>query len=248
MAFRILSLLAAACLGTAAPALATVIISQTYETVATVPLKQTFGTTRDWRAEAMEPRIRREEPAQLCFMVEGGDQACTSIISQAENGAPFLNYTKIKKLAVVAAAPQVKALVLEALFPQDLNMSIQTSLWTYSRETDSFGPVLTFALTEVGRYRILADGPLAGHVLTAEFVPGKNENRYDAHRFRITAYRWMGARFEQVLSYVTPERFDGETEESADEVQENIFAHEMPRIRALLKQVYPEMKARIPPP
>lgn len=248
MAFRFLALagLALASVGAAAATIST----PAYHVVTTLPLKAAFSTTGEWRAIASQVTTRDKPadiPARICFAAPDQTE-CTLITSRAENGAVALHYSQVKSLRIAAIAPRTKAVVFDALFPHDLGMSIQTSLWTYDRENDQFVPALTFALTEIGKYRIFATGPLAGHVMTAEFVLGENEDRYGGHRFAITAYRLTGHRYVQVLSYVTPDRFKGETEESDDLIEEDVFAHEMPRIRALLKQVYPETKPRIPPP
>lgn len=151
----------------------------------------------------------------------------------------------MKGLRVAALGAGRRAVVLDALFPNDLRMAVQTTLWTYDRDNDAFMPALVFSLTEVGSYRIFAEGPLAGHVVTAEFVPGENEDRYGSHRFRMTVYRWMDATgLVEVLSYVTPQRYAGETEEADDDVDAEVIPSEVPRIRALLKQVFPQ--TRIP--
>jgi hypothetical protein len=208
-----------------------------------LPVKAEFDTTGDWRVIGSQVTRDADVPARVCFRKgnEAGD--CTLIMSAAENGAPVINFSQIKRLKVVNIAPRQKAVVLDALFPNDLRMAIQTTLWTYDRDNDTFMPRLTFMLTSIGKYRIFASGPLAGHVVTAEFVSGENEGRHDGHRFLITTYRWMGKMgFVQVLSYVTPNRYDGETEDSPDEVQGDIFVLETPRIRALLKQVFPQTR------
>jgi hypothetical protein len=207
-----------------------------------LPLKVELGTTGDWRVIGSMVTGDADVPARVCFRKGNEAGECTLIMSGAENGAPVLNYSKVKGLKVVPIAPGQKAVVLDALFPNDLRMAVQTTLWTYDRENDTFMPRLTFALTEVGRYRIFATGPLAGHIVTAEFVLGENESRYDSHRFLITVYRWMGSRFVQVLSYVTPQRYVGETEESDDDVDGPVIDGELPRIRTLLKSVFPQRR------
>jgi hypothetical protein len=210
-----------------------------------LPLKAEFGTTGDWRVIGSQVTRDADVPARVCFRKGNEPGDCTLIMSAAENGAPVINFSQIKRLKVVNIAPRVKAVVLDGLFPNDLRMAIQTTLWTYDRENDTFMPRLTFALTEVGDYRIFADGPLAGHIVTAEFVP-EGESRYDSHRFLITVYRWIGSRYVQVLSYVTPQRYAGETEDSDDDVDAEPIPTEVPRIRALLKQVFPQ--TRLPKP
>jgi hypothetical protein len=245
MAFRFLRLALAAAL-LASPAFAADDGIARKDAV-NLPLKADFGTAGDWRVIGSTVTSDADVPARVCFRRanEAGD--CILTMSAAENGAPVINFSQIKRLKVVTIALRQKAVVLDALFPNDLRMAIQTTLWTYDRENDTFMPRLTFMLTSIGKYRIFASGPLAGHVVTAEFVSGENEGRHDGHRFLITAYRWMGTMgFVQVLSYVTPNRYDGETEDSPDEVQGDIFVHETPRIRALLKQVFPQTRSPKP--
>jgi hypothetical protein len=117
----------------------------------------------------------------------------------------------------------------------------QTDLWTYQPAAEEFECIATLSTTNNGEVRILDHGPLAEHIVTADFVWNfaEGETHYEPHRYQMTVRRFDGASgfYDDILHYVTRNKYPSTADSPSNEA--DVVEHELPNIQRFLKLIYP---------
>lgn len=234
----------AACTGSlrATPALD----GDTVSAALSLPLRRPFGTRADWRVTAFqapgdEGRFG-DVPARICFNrgAAGAPESCVRLMRAATNDAERLVYQTVTGLSVtrlVRAPVPVSAVLAQAEMSYGgSGTSEQYALWSYAGADDRFARLATFQTSEQGEFQIIDNGPLAGCVVTADFLLGAGETHFGRHRFAISVHQLNAASmtYTEILHYVTAGKYP-----SLDEGGVDVIRPEMPATLRILRFVYP---------
>lgn len=221
-----------------------------FEAVKTLPLQEPFATKSAWSVTAYQPAggpaRTGDTPARICFWKPPSDDGkdCTSLTSVGritENQPSYdtLVYQSVTNVSVVplthAPKPQMAVKLEAAMSYGGSGSATQISLWTYDPALDQFHSILALAVPNLGEVRLFDDGPLAGDIVTAEYIWGANETHYEPHRYWIELKRFNPASgyYDNVLSYLTSGKYNGEGKDIG------VVRHELPQIQLLLKDIGP---------
>lgn len=221
-----------------------------YVAVKAIPLQDSFGTATPWMVTAYEEQEEtREEipdvPTKICFSngSEAWPSSCEFMTRPADEDVS--NFQYVRELKVVQLTPTLKGVLFQAMSNYGgPGSSFKNVIWVYDRAHDKFAKSVTFYLSEISQFRIFADGPLAGTIVTANFTwfLSEEEAHFDPHRFTINVYwhfvAFFGAQFyEEVLQYLTLDKYDFEK-------GDDVIASELPRLRRILETAYPDGRGR----
>jgi len=210
----------------------------TFVEVKTLALKEPFGTKKDWKVTAYQPEEHQmgDIAAKVCFWVDPAqrDYHCESVLH-------FHGLQSVKKLTLVPvrrANPAVWGVLLVAYSNRSADGSrTSVTIWTYDRFYDDFEFAGVTAVSEIGEYRILSEGPFAGYLIAAEGTreeaghSGPRHFKMEIDKYgRVEGERTAG--YRQVLGYVTSKTYDSK------EVQ--VITPELGNIQCFLGVVYPE--------
>lgn len=200
--------------------------SFSFTEIKTIPLKQVFGTTKDWHVTAYQP-LGDDAAAKLCFWFEASKKQadCTSIISTLPHGGMTYHYQTVKELAVISTPHLVK--FVAQFSGGGSGLLDQVSFWRYEKDTDVFIPAGRITLSEQSEYQLLGEGWL----LTADAHLSEGETHFAPHRFAITAYQYApSAGYEKRFSYLSPVKYP-----SLDDTDKiDVISREMPEIKKRL--------------
>lgn len=220
------------------------------------PMKEVLSLDLDaispgWRVSAYQADGDRDEawvsntPARVCFHEPQPtrDQHCRSLLVEP-NMVPGDVFQTVKDLSVVpltSAAPVRWAVRVRSQSSYGGSGWLdRVDLWTFDSSPDQFHLLHTFTVSGQGEVRIITDGPLNGHVITADALWMAGETHFGRHHFAITVYRLdmsLGIYWE-LLRYVTKGRYP-----SFDDVDDiEVVSHEIPEVQRLLAQVFPTAK------
>lgn len=221
-----------------------------FEAVKTLPLQEPFATKSAWNITAYqaagEPARTGDTPARICFWKPPSDDGkdCTSLTSVGritENQPSYdtLVYQSVTNVSVVPLThtpkPQMAVKLEATMFYGGSGSATQVSLWTYDPDLDQFHSILALAVPNLGEVRLFDDGPLAGDIVTAEYVWGAGETHYEPHHYWIELKRFnpVSGHYDNVLSYLTSGKYDGEGKDI------EVVQRELPQIQLLLRSIGP---------
>jgi len=195
-----------------------------------------------WTATAYQaPRPKNDydtgdTPAKLCFSNRSHrHDSCTKITSSSTNSI-LLNYQTVKKLEVVQIAADTKALLFQAEFwGGGSGYAEQVSLWLFNPTSQYWDSALVISTNEMGQYKLLSSGALAGTVITADpiWAFDEGESHFSAHRYEISVYRFKAQDYAKMLTYRTKQKYNDEEDEKTSDV----IAGELTNIRSILGAV-----------
>jgi hypothetical protein len=233
------------CSSASSPSLAAALTQDGLAPVLSLALRGPFATKADWhviayQAPGEEGRFGAE-PARICFRrrADEAGQDCTSLTHAATNDSERLAFQTVTGLSVTTllqGPTPVSAVMAQAEMSYGgSGTATQYALWTYRAATDRFQPLATFQITEQGELQVIADGKLAGSVVTADYVWGAGETHFGRHRFAVTVHRLdpVTLTYSDVLRYVTATKYP-----SLDEGGVNVVGPETPEIARILRFVY----------
>ncbi len=212
--------------------------------ILSLSLRAPFKTKADWRvlayqAPGEEGRVGAV-PARICFRRGGEtDQQCTSLTHAATNDSERLAFQTVTGLSVTrllrGLTPVTAVLAQAEMSYGGSGSATQYALWAYHGYTDRFEPLATFQISEQGELQFIVDGPLAGCVVTAEYVWGAGETHFGRHRFAVTVHRLdpVTLTYSDALKYVTAAKYP-----SLDEGGVDVVGPETPQIERILRFVY----------
>ena len=214
--------------------------------VLSIDLQKPFHTTVDWRVTAYQAAGDEgrfgDLAARICFRrgAAGTEEACTPLMRAAINDSDRLVYQTVTGLSVVhltRSNPPVLGVLAEAQMNYGgSGTATQYAVWAYHRGADRFQPLATFQIAQQGEFEIIDTGPLAGSVVTAEYVLGDGETHFGRHHFAIAVHLLdpVTLLYTDVLHYVTRLKYP-----SLDEGGVDVIRPEMPATLRILKYLYP---------
>lgn len=205
--------------------------------VKTLALKEPFGTKKDWKVTAYQPAEHQtgDIAAKVCFWVDPAirDYHCEPVLI-------FHGLQSVKELSVVPVKRAIPAIwgVLLVAYSTGVSIGPQTSvtIWTYDRFYDEFQFAGFTAVSEIGEYRILSEGPFAGYLIAADGLPEKGGHSAPRHfKMEIEKYGQLENEriggYRQVLGYITSKTYDPKEVE--------VITPELGNIQRFLGVVYP---------
>lgn len=209
--------------------------SDQYKEIKTLPLRQEFGTAKDWRVTAWQAKgdeaATGSVPAKVCFWKpeDNKNGQCTQITSALPNSETAYQYQTVKELSV-APMPHLVKLVTEFSGGGSGSLN-QVSFWRYDKSSDSFENAGLVTLTEQGEYKLFNQGALKGLLITADADWQPGETHFSPHRFYIQIYKFVPeAGYVKTLGYLTHSKYP-----SLDDTDKiDVITHEVPKIGRLL--------------
>ena len=218
--------------------------SDEYAEVKTLSLRKEFKTKSDWYVTAYHLKeggadfIESKTPAKICFWTDDArkDQSCFPAIE-----GPY-KYHEVKELSIVelqkTKEPKKGVLFVSQYHGISIRNEFYISIWAYDRERDRFIKVLPMvSLTDQCEYKLLSvlKRGVEGVFVTADgiWVVGE-EGRYEAHKFRITIYKYSTEKAAFVLAgqYTTGRKY-----KSFDDAETiDVIRHELNSILKYLEK------------
>jgi len=208
----------------------------TYVEESTIPLKQVFGTKRDWHVTAYRPQGDDAEtgdlPVKICFWFEPPikEQDCTPA---GRTGNPHQNLRAFSIIPLVQSNHPLLGILMETFFSGGGSGIARTvSVSTYDTDTDAFYTAASIDLSELGEYQVVSAAPLPGTIVTASGLWQMNEGHFGSHRFWIQVYKYSQYynQYEKLFGYVTHNQYASE--------QLAVIQQENATILSLLRKVY----------
>jgi len=205
-----------------------------FEEIKTLPLKQAFGTTKEWHVTAYQPvgddAETGDTSAKLCFWFEElkKQEHCTPIASTLPNGGMTYHYQTVKELAVIPAPHIIK--FVAQFFGGGSGVLDQVSFWQYDKNTDSFSQAGLVTLTEQSEYKLFGQ-----ELVTANARWGEGETHFSPHRFDIEVYKYTpNGGYTKLFGYLTAKKYP-----SLDDTDKiDVISHEMPEIKKRLANAH----------
>jgi len=213
-----------------------------YALAKTLDLTATFQTKTPWTMTIFAPTgpdaATSDKPVQVCLT--GGEDDRTDCTKSVEAGYKFQTF-EAADVQVLSSAIPLKAAVVRVSFSGGSHSLHRTSIWAYDRTGDRFTDTGNFDFSDDADTRRFAAGALDGYYVEADHVwTYLGENWWSPHRYAVTIYKLDTAdptfpQYIKMLTYLTSKRFNPEREHEGV-----IIDHELPRIKRLLKVVYPK--------
>lgn len=203
-----------------------------YRLVAMIPLKQEFGTSKDWRVSAYQTtkdEAVSDIPSRLCFEAEQQKPNCIHIVSALPNGGVQYAYQAVKELSV-NHEPHLLKYVAE-FSGGGSGVLNQVSFWRYVKEVDSFQRAGLITLTEQGEYKTINEPALGKLLVTADARWSEGESHFSSHHFDVTVYRYdASSGYTKQFSYLTKVKYP-----SFDNIDKiDVISHELATIQKKL--------------
>jgi len=183
-------------------------------------LKAPFATKSDWRVtvygDAGDPKIDSDiaSTAKICFT--GGAahaEKCSSLndLTSVSSPRPSQKLTALAIVPLWSGQSAVKALVVRYEGAYATGVVDQTAIWVYDSARDDFRLASALATSGQGEQRLFNSGPMDGYLVTADYILGDRETRWDDHRYRVHIYRYADGAYGPVLDYETAAKYPSET-------------------------------------
>jgi hypothetical protein len=211
--------------------------------VKTLMLKQSFGTTKDWKVTAYQPDEHQEVhlaenvESKVCFWVDpaGKESSCQSV-------SGTYGYQSVKQLTVVPlrkANPAVWGVLLDVKSSGGgSGWRDSITIWTYESSEDEFKKAIGTEVSNIDEYRVFSEGPLAGFLVIASGLWVGDEGHFGPHYFSMEMLKngrlgeGSAERYRYLLQYITSKKYESE--------EIRVITPELDNIQRFLGIIYPK--------
>jgi hypothetical protein len=187
-----------------------------YVEAKTVALKQAFQTGRDWHVTVLTPAgpdaATGGAPVRLCFWFDPAarEQGCER---RGDLEFPQQNLGTIGIVPLDRVGVPRSGVLVETYFSGGgSGIAREVTIFAYDKAGDAFTGILSLKLNEIGEYRVIATGSLAGTVISASALWQSDEGHFGAHRYYIQVLKYSGyyRGYERIAGYLTRAKYESE--------------------------------------